>query len=402
MYNYTNIEDLSTMTSSIREHIQAASSQNASLLSALHETDSAPSQLAQQNAYIADLESQLKSTSARVSKLKKATASELKDHKKYSESTFRRFAHKASGRKDKFEEKAAKEEREYFDAIQEQKTGEDQLAYLHQLRAEAETTKQGFETQTQRHHDLQKELDNLYESIFAGPTPGFPEEDERERECGSALSNVQHLSERLEKERHILFLLGQTASKLTEAARHLADAHSLSQMDLFGGGTLASMQKRNYLEKAESAISQVRMLQQQIHQVAPDGSADLGPMDIASGSIWGDVVFDNIFSDMDMHDKIKRSEVQVSAAGKKLGTIIRAAEGREKSVREELDSASTRLQQARRELQRAREEAFARVAGGQPAGDWDRHVDRGIGRTETMPPEYEAPEGPPPAYSGRS
>ena len=389
------------MTSSIREHIQAASSHNTSLLSSLHETDSAPSQLAQQKAYIADLESQLKSTSTRVSNLKKATASELKDHKKYSESTFRRFAHKASGRKDKFEEKAAKEEREYFDAMQEQKTGEDQLAYLKHLKSEAETTKQGSEAQAQRHHDLQKELDNLYERIFAGPTPGFPEEDERERECESALSTVQHLSEKLEKERHILFLLGQTSMKLTEAARHLDDAHSLSQMDLFGGGTLASMQKRNYLERAESAISQVRMLQQQIHSIAPDGTADLGAMDIASGSIWGDVLFDNIFSDMEMHDKIKRSELQINAAGQKLGTIIRAAEGREKSVRGELDGASKRLQQARRDLQRAREEAFARVAGGEELGG-EGGVNGRVGRVETMPPEYETPEGPPPAYSGRA
>jgi len=104
---------------------------------------------------------------------------------------------------------------------------------------------------------------------------------------------------------------------------------------------------------------------------------------------------------MEMHDKIKRSEEQVNAAGQKLGTIIRAAEGREKSLRGELDSASTRLQQARRELQRAREEAFAKVAGGGELGG-EGAVSGELGRAETMPPEYETPEGPPPAYSGRA
>lgn len=376
------------MASTIREQIQESASRNASLLAGLHETDSAPSQLSQQVAYVSDLENQIKQTSTHVSNLKKVTASELKDHKKYSESTFRRFAHKASGRKDRFVEKAAKEEREYFDAIQEQKTGEDQLAYLQHLKSEAEVAKQTYETQAQRHAQLQSDLDALYDSIFAGPTPGFPDEDEKERSCTSASQTVQHLSQALEKERHVLFLLGQTSAKLTEAARHLDDAHSLSQMDLFGSGTLASMQKRNYLERAESSIQQVRMLQTQLAQLTPNTNiSDFGPMDIASGSIWGDVVFDNIFSDMDMHDKIKNSERQVEQAGRRVGERVREVEGRERGIRGELDRASARLQQARRELQRAREEAFARVAG----------VD--VGENAARPPEYEMPTGAPPAYS---
>ena len=378
------------MASCTREQIQDAASRNNYLLTSLHETDSASSQLAQQISYIADLHSQIQKTAAHVSNLKKATAAELKDHKKYSESTFRRFAHKASGRKDRFEEKAAKEEREYFDAIQAQKTGEDQLAYLQALKSEAEVTRNEYEKQAQRHSDLQRELDALYDSIFAGPTPGFPDEDEKERTCASALQNVQHLSANLEKARHILFLLGQIALKLTEAGHHLDDAHSLSQMDLFGGGNLASMQKRNYLERAESSISQVRMLQNQLQHVGPPGVADLGPMNIASGSIWGDVVFDNIFSDMEMHDKIKVSELQIGETRRKIGDKIREAEGREQECQRELDAAGERLQHARRGLQRAREEAFTRVAGG------DSSV--GVPASANLrPPEYETTA--PPAYS---
>lgn len=102
--------------SSIQDQIREAAPQNEQLLSNLRKTESAPAQLAQQNAYLKDLEAQSKVTEKEVSSLKAKTTSELKDHKKYSESTFRRFAHKATGRKERFEEKASKEEREYFDS----------------------------------------------------------------------------------------------------------------------------------------------------------------------------------------------------------------------------------------------------------------------------------------------
>ncbi|KAF2247527.1 hypothetical protein BU26DRAFT_520656 [Trematosphaeria pertusa] len=349
---------------SIEEKIRNAASRNAELLEGIHETDSAPSQLYQQIQYIQDLESQVKKTEKHAADLQKKTASELKDHKKYSESTFRRFAHKASGRKDRFDEKAAKEEREYFNAIQAQKTAEDGLGYVRQLRAEAETTKDKYEAQARRHDELQHELDALYNSIFAGHTPGFPEEDTKENACNEAHRHVQDVNRALERERHVVFLLRQTIGKLNEARRHLDNAHQMSQMDLFGGGTMWSMQKRNHLEHAESAISQVKMLQGQIRQIAPQ-LADLGPMNIASGSIWTDVVFDNIFTDMEMHDKIKASEAQIDRAGDKCAQQVRQAEEREKRAMDDLREANEQLRRARLELQKAREEAFRRVAGGE-------------------------------------
>ena len=350
----------------IQSKVHEAASQHARLLQGLAETDQAPSQLQQQDAYLKDLKAQEISTSKRVEDLRKKTNLELKDHKKYSESTFRRFAHKASGRKERFAEKAAKEEREYFDAIQEQKTAEDKLAYVRQLKAEAEVQRQKFDSDATRHNDLQQQLDQLYNSIFAGQTPEFPEEDRKEEACNVASQHVQSVHRELEQERHVLFLLRQTSTKLSEARNYLDDAHGMSQWDMFGGGTLASMQKRNLLEQAESSISQVRMLQQQLQQLAPH-LPSLGQLNIASGSIWGDIVFDNIFSDMEMHEKIKNSEAQVDRAGHKCGNLVRESEQREQRLLGDVRSANEKLKDARVELQKARETAFKGVLDGHVA-----------------------------------
>lgn len=374
--------------SSIQTKIQEAASQNASLLQGLHETDSAPSQLQQQNAYIRDLDNQISNINKRVADLKRKTATELKDHEKYRDSNLRRFAHKATGRKEKFAEKAAKEEREYFDAIQAQKSAEDELGYVQQLKGEAENQRQTFFTSAERHKDLQSQLDALYNSIFAGHTPEFPDEDRKEEACNAAAQYLSSLNQNLEKEKHILFLLGQTVQKLSEARNSLDGAYGMSQYDMFGGGTMASMQKRNYLERAESSYQQVRMLQDQLKQIAPD-IPNLGPLQIAMGSIWSDVVFDNIFTDMQMHEQVKASMQQVDRAGNNCSEIIRGREENLRRMQAEVGQANERLRKARVELQQAREEAFGQVLGGQMVGS-------GLG---SPPPGYAPPSGPPPGYA---
>jgi hypothetical protein len=371
--------------SSTNQKIQEAASQNASLLQGLHETDSAPSQLQQQDAYIRDLDQQIKDTNKRVADLKRKTATELKDHEKYRDSNIRRFAHKATGRKEKFAEKAAKEEKEYFEAMQAQKSAEDQLAYAQHLISEARVQRQSFAASADRHAHLQSQLDALYNSIFAGHTPEFPDEDRKEDACNAASHHLSTLNQSLEREKHILFLLGQTSQKLSEARTHLDGAYGMSQYDMFGGGTMASMQKRNYLERAESAIQQVRMLQDQVKHIAPD-IPSLGPLQIAMGSIWSDVVFDNIFSDMEMHEKVKASIAQVDRAGNACGDIIRKREEQLGRLQGEVGQADGRLRNARMELQKAREDAFMRVLGN--GGDAGGQL-----------PGYSLPSGPPPGYT---
>lgn len=378
--------------SSIHTKIQEAASQNASLLQGLHETDSAPSQLQQQDAYLRDLDHQIKNTTKRVTDLKRKTATELKDHEKYRDSNLRRFAHKATGRKEKFAEKAAKEEKEYFDAMQAQKSAEDELAYIQHLKSEAQTQRENFSSAADRHTRLQSQLDALYNSIFAGHTPEFPDEDRHEDACTATSQQLQHLHQQSEHSKHILFLLGQTSTKLSEARNSLDSAYGMSQYDMFGGGTMASMQKRNYLERAESSIQQVRMLREQLHHLAPE-IRDLGPLQIDMGSIWSDVVFDNIFTDMDMHDRIKKSMAQVDDAGHKVGEIIWRREGELNGLKGQIGRAEDELRDRRVELQRSREEAFRKVLGGEQVGS-------GLGSPPPGElPQYEAPTGPPPTYT---
>jgi hypothetical protein len=371
--------------SSIHAKIQEAASQNAQLLQGLQETDAAPSALRQQDAYINDLNHQIASINTRVAQLKTKAATELKDHEKYRDSNVRRFAHKATGRKEKFAEKAAKEEKEYFDAMQAQKSAEDELTYVQHLKSEADKIRPVYAASATQHKALQAQLDALYNSIFAGPTPSFPAEDAAETSCTSASQHLSTLHQTLLGEKHTLFLLGQIVLKLSEARRSLDSAYSMSAYDMFGGGTMASMQKRNYLELAESSIQQARSLQAQL----PSSIPTLMDVDVHVGNIWSDIVFDNIFTDMQMHERVKDSIAKVDRAGNQCSRIIRGREDGLGNLNGEIRRAEARLKEARVELQRAREEAFNRVAAGAQGGN---------GFESDAPPGYAPPTGAPPGY----
>jgi len=352
--------------------------------------------LEQQNAYVADLDRQIASTTKRATTLKHKTAAELKDHEKYRDSTMRRFAHKATGRKEKFADKAAKEEKEYFDAMQAQKSAEDELTYLQQLHSEAQTACTQYQQSADRHKDLQSQLDALYNSIFAGPTPDFPAEDNAEQTVTNAQQHLSTLHQSLSREKHILFLLGQLVTKLSEARNALSAAYDMSQWDMFGGGTMSSMQKRSHLERAESCIQQVRMLQDQLQHME-SGVPVLEIQSIEVGSIWSDVVFDNIFTDMDMHEKIKGSMGRVDRLGNQGGEIVRGREDKLRGIEQEVKTAEGRLKDARGELQRVREEAFAKVLGRQGQdGGAPAYIEEGEGGAER---QWQAPTDAPPGYS---
>src|SRR5436190_9088216 len=139
---------------STHDKIAAAATKNAQLLTELAETDYASSALQQQSTYLADLQSQLSQTDDLIKKLTSKRTSELKDHEKYQNSTVRRLAYKLGGKKEKFEAKAEKEEREYFEAVQEEHKAKVRRGTLvHNLDKAMETRSQ-LEAVAKQHAEL--------------------------------------------------------------------------------------------------------------------------------------------------------------------------------------------------------------------------------------------------------
>lgn len=348
---------------SVESRIQSAASQNAALLQVLSETDYAPPSLAQHKRYIADLENEIAVLDKKIKQLEIVRAQELKEHESYRDSVMKRFAYKVSRKTEKFESKASKEEREYFDALEtEHKAKENRKDLAYRL-DQAQTSLPNLQSVADRHTTAQNDLDALYDSIFEGPTPGFPDEDQKEHAAEATLSRYHDIRTRSESEGQAVNLLSDAQKKMKTAQRSMIDAQDYSRMDMFGGGSMVDMMERNALSQAEVQLSQVRVAVAQAQRMSA-AVRDLPNVKISHGSLMGDVLFDNIFSDMAFHDKIKASIVELEKAAKALDEQVAAAKQRYAGSQQDLAQAGRELEDSRVGLQKARELAFEKVIGG--------------------------------------
>lgn len=373
---------------SLEDKIKNTSDRNAELLNILHQTDSSIPDLEAQKGHVADLEKQVAQAAERLKQIGYRRKQELREHERYRDSVLRRFAFKIGGKVDKFEARAAKEEREYFDVLQEEHQADVMKKNLDEMLADARTVRAELEVKAATHVEAQRDLDSLYESIFTGPSPGFPEEDKRERETSGALQVYQEARSRAEAEGKVVGILTQAQTRLNGALMSMEDALHASRRDMYGGGTFSDMIERNALNQAENLVRQAKMLVAQAQRVSPM-VRPLPPVNIAQGNLLGDVFFDNIFSDMAFHEKIQQSNLEVRHCSQSLNIDLMSATQRHMELLREADLKNEVVRQARVRLQRAREAAFQRVSGGAASSSPAAAVD--------VPP----PEGPPP-YTERA
>lgn len=375
--------------SSLEAKIQYTSDRNVELLNILHQTDSSIPDLEAQKRHVADLEKQAAQAAERLKQIGYRRKQELREHENYRDSVLRRFAFKIGGKADKFEARAAKEEREYFDVLQEEHQADVMKKELDEMLADARAVRGELEVRAAAHAEAQGQLDSLYASIFSGPSPGFPEEDERERETSGALAVYQEARSRAEAEGKVVSILTQAQTRLNGALMSMEDALHASRRDMYGGGTFSDMMERNALNKAENLVRQAKMLVAQAQQASPM-VRPLPAVKIAQGNLLGDVFFDNIFTDMAFHEKIQQSNLEVRHCSQSLNIDLMSATQRQMELVREADQKNEVVRQARVRLQRAREEAFQRVSG--------RVASSSPRSAAGVPP----PEGPPPSYTERA
>jgi DNA repair exonuclease SbcCD ATPase subunit len=225
----------------IETKIRDASQRNNELLGILRETDSAVPDLQNHDRYINDLERQIQLNQKKLADLKKKHTKELKDHEKYRDSVMRRFAFKMTGKREKFEERAAKEEREYFDVLQQEHQATQTQKNLEAALGDAQRARPELSAATDRHNSAQKQLDNLYEGIFGGQTPGFPDEDAREQDNRAALDVYRTACSAVEAQLRACRLLEEGEFKARAAVGAMDEALRASVHDMMGGGTFADV-----------------------------------------------------------------------------------------------------------------------------------------------------------------
>lgn len=186
-------------------------------------------------------------------------------------------------------------------------------------------------------------------------------------------------------------MLKDASGIMRRALSEIERALSYSRYDMFGGGSMADMMERSHLSNADQLINQTRVLAARAQKASPY-VMDLPQVKINHGNLMSDVFFDNIFTDMAFHEEIKRSQAQAMRFYNAL--VEQGNEGvrRRDELAKTLKTQEKELDEAREELQKAREKAFEQVLRGEGPQGVDVAAARGV---DDVPP----PPGPPPAYN---
>lgn len=127
------------------------------------------------------------------------------------------------------------------------------------------------------------------------------------------------------------------------------------------------MLERDALSRAQNNLTQCLRTLDEARRFQP-AIPQLSEVTIDHGHMISDVLFDNIFTDMAQHERIKNSQAQMLRARDHLESIRREHLQTVQNAKAQLTQAANQLEEARKELQQTRSEAFERLAGTGNAG----------------------------------
>ncbi|KAJ7699328.1 hypothetical protein B0H17DRAFT_926749 [Mycena rosella] len=264
------------------EAVLQHASHHAQLLAAIAELDYVPPALMQQERYLGGLEAEAKRAAENVQLLEQKTETERKEHERLRDSTARRLAAKMTGRKDKFEAKASKEEREYVEALEKAMQAKRQSAMLQDMIAEAKTVRADLQGKAERHRHAKQDLTKLYSKVFDGPTQAYPEDDQLEYQLQRAQGRYNETQGVLNRESQALHLLQAASRALSSCYSNVQEARDDSRWDMLGGGVMTDMMERSELSAAESFAIQTATYVQQAMLASPYVKP-IGQINIAHG-----------------------------------------------------------------------------------------------------------------------
>ncbi|PMD35773.1 hypothetical protein L207DRAFT_515537 [Hyaloscypha variabilis F] len=207
--------------------------------------------------YINRIKESLNEQTSELKSLHEEVEARFKVHKSFCDCIAHRLFHRTAQAREEYEADSLKAEQNYFAALGAQSRAEARRAQLESDLEVAIRDREELERAVKEHDELRKEIDEMYERLFDGPTPGFPEEDAAEEAYKAAKEEHDITKERILKSRQALRLLHLAQERLPRAQKNLASAHKLGkEMWVFVDDTLISLRFGN--KKLGEAATAVR------------------------------------------------------------------------------------------------------------------------------------------------
>lgn len=368
----------------VLDAVLAHASENSMLLVKLGQTHEAPSILRAHLTHLQHLKDENEEQDKSLAELTETTETQFKVHSKLRDSNIRRFFYRTTRMLGKFEAKQMKVEREYFSALSKQSKAEERQRSLKRDLDEAETTQGSLEAAAKEHDGIHAQIDELYESLFAGPTPGFPYEDSRESGFNNARRKNDQTKANIIAARRAIRHMNQATANLNRAENYMRYAESDANNSIFFFDEALALLRHsnNYISNATSSVSraeeQLRPLPREMNDVRAAIMTNLKAAQLETNARYD---HDSIAS------AITNAQEKVSAAKQRLEELGEQVKAREAVGLVKIRDTARSMEDTRQALQEIRQGIFEEVAGfGEAAPAYMECCDRAEGFCELPPP----------------
>jgi hypothetical protein len=395
----------------VRNAIQNAAQSNTNLLRELMETAEAMGQLQNAEVLLTRAKEALSLQDREVERTELRTGLYRIRYTGRRDSILKRWWYNLTRMRAEFDEKVAQAEKAFHEALALQVQAEQRQL---DLRHDVENVKQDHavvENRANRHRTAHGELDKLYTSIFAGPTPGFPDEDELEDRHDALQTRFKLVKRELEGITRAVKEVDTAGVALDKTVAELERAEEEAQ-SAFYVSSYASV----FLERASRFLSQGIRLTREITENLPkplnrsvitSHRTMVEQMTLARRTIVAAI--ESGYPGRDeiglAIDASKEATIRATDAHSDLSAILKSYEG---TATRDVSNRSRHLEDARQALNAIRQSAFEVTVGfGAAAPAYHECCDRAEGTVNealaqceliTVPPVTEEGLPPPPSY----
>ena len=170
------------------DRVHAAASRNSEILVTLSKTMDAANAYTRSETTLRIHRAELQSQERTINTLRNSSRIQFEKHQTYRDNLALRYAYYATCMMMVFNKKAKAYEQAYFEALKQQKNGEDRQVGLQKNLNDELASNRELKVTAEEHGKAHLALDNLYLDVFAQPTPEFPEQEELRYQYDLALA----------------------------------------------------------------------------------------------------------------------------------------------------------------------------------------------------------------------
>ncbi|KAI5461539.1 hypothetical protein BGZ63DRAFT_424421 [Mariannaea sp. PMI_226] len=344
--------------SDIEAQIKAVGLKHIELVRLLAEIEDVRPALKEQEVIITDLKSQMVKSELKLEKLDSSRRTHIKEHGKYRNSFMRRLLYKAGGKQEVFAELAEKQQREYLDAVSQAHEEQTLNFDLRDQIKKAEKTHTELKSTVQQRNNLERQLHDLHESIFSGPTPMFPKENAKKATLKEKLDIAQRMKAQDGTQAIAVKVLDEANQAMAFALNHFDEVLALKKDTTQHNPLLTN--DFEYISALRGAEKGLQGAKDKIGQL-PVQVAFLPKIPMETGVVSISDALDRLLGALRLQVDIHRGRGDAARCAVAIEEGLEQAKTRKKTLAAELQRAETDIERARLDLQEERQRIFKQV-----------------------------------------